>query len=392
MSSLRAGENFFPPQGELWPASTSYGLSEARRRGPVPYLLSWLPPPGRNRSLHVSSPARSAAQLGAGNSLLDFWGLTCYYDPGFFPVMGFLGDLSAQPGLRPAPGSPSRLPPRARTPCALGRPGPPRVRTPPPPLSPQGWEPDLGRRGVPRVAQAVTAAAEKRERVSRPAAETPAGRPRARCPAPPGTGRCPRGLPRPPPSPAGSRPDSQPVARSGREDSEDEEAQRTQARAGTHGAAAGARPRAAAAAAGGLPSGRQVGAPRVGWGAAPGAGRGARGGALPPCLPAALPAAAPAARSGPDCQRRPRAGMRRRWRREGGRGGGPGAGRGWGYLGGPSGPGHPPGGGPARLLLRPPWPAGLGFSGGLPSRAPGRTWGPRPLQARLAERRLARPD
>lgn len=54
-------------------------------------------------------------------------------------------------------------------------------------------------------------------------------------------------------------------------------------------------------------------------------------------------------------------------------------------------PGTPPGGGTERRRQRPPWPAGLGFSGGLPGRAPGRTEGRSPLQARLAARRLARP-
>lgn len=100
---------------------------------------------------------------------------------------------------------------------------------------------------------------------------------------------------------------------------------------------------------------------------------GARGGALPPCLPAALPAAAPAARRGPDCQRRPRAGMRRRrrWRRAGGRGGGPGAGRGWGYLGGPSGPGHPPGAGRSGGRSGRPGPRDWASPGSSPDRRPG---------------------
>lgn len=119
---------------------------------------------------------------------------------------------------------------------------------------------------------------------------------------------------------------------------------------------------------------------------------GARGGALPPCLPAALPAAAPAARRGPDCQRRPRAGMRRRRRRRraGGRGGGPGAGRGWGYLGGPSGPGHPPGAGRSGGGSGRPGPRDWASPGSSPDRRPGAR-GPSPLQARLAARRPARP-
>ena len=131
------------------------------------------------------------------------------------------------------------------------------------------------------------------------------------------------------------------------------------------------------------------------------AGARARGGALPPCLPAALPAAAPAARRGPDCQRRPRAGMRRRRRREaGGRGGGPGAGRGWGYLGGPSGPGHPPGAGrsgggrgrrgPQDWLLRgPPRPGAREDLG--PESAPGTPGCASPSSAGLEARRPSCP-
>lgn len=93
---------------------------------------------------------------------------------------------------------------------------------------------------------------------------------------------------------------------------------------------------------------------------------GARGGAQPPSSRPRRPLLRPLP-GGPDCQRRPRAGMRRqRRRRAGGRRGGPGAGRGWGYLGGSSGAGHPPpnGGGPE--------PAGLGFSwGASPAKRPG---------------------
>lgn len=92
---------------------------------------------------------------------------------------------------------------------------------------------------------------------------------------------------------------------------------------------------------------------------------GARGGAQPPSSRPRRPLLRPLP-GGPDCQRRPRAGMRRqRRRRAGGRRGGPGAGRGWGYLGGSSGAGHPPNGGG-------PEPAGLGFSwGASPARRPG---------------------
>ncbi|XP_043301824.1 basic proline-rich protein-like [Cervus canadensis] len=127
---------------------------------------------------------------------------------------------------------------------------------------------------------------------------------------------------------------------------------------------------------GDLPSGRQVGAPQAGWGAAPGAGRGARGGALPPCLPAALPAAAPAARRGPDCQRRPRAGMRRRRRRRRRRAAG-GAGRGraedgvtWAGPAARDPPPPTPGGGPERRRPWTPWPAGLASPGASPAGCP----------------------
>lgn len=85
LSSFRAGQSFFLPQGEPRPASASRST---------------------NRSLHASSLARSAAPLGAGSLLRDFSGLTCYYDPEPFLITGFLGDLSVQPGLRPAPGTP----------------------------------------------------------------------------------------------------------------------------------------------------------------------------------------------------------------------------------------------------------------------------------------------
>lgn len=73
LSSLRAGQSFFLPQGEPRPASASRS---------------------RNRSLHASSLARSAAQLCAGSLLRDFSGLTCYYDPEPLLITGFLGDLS----------------------------------------------------------------------------------------------------------------------------------------------------------------------------------------------------------------------------------------------------------------------------------------------------------
>lgn len=91
-------------------------------------------------------------------------------------------------------------------------------------------------------------------------------------------------------------------------------------------------------------SGRKAPVGAAGGRRADGLGRraGARGGAQPPSSRPRRPLLRPLP-GGPDCQRRPRAGMRRwRRRRAGGRRGGPGAGRGWGYLGGSSGVGQPP--------------------------------------------------
>lgn len=177
-----------------------------------------------------------------------------------------------------------------------------------------------------------------------PAAATPAGSPL--CPLPQG-----------PPHPPGPRSDLQPVARSGRENGEDEESQRPQARAGAHGVS-GARPRAASVR---FPSGRQVGAARTGWGAGPGRAAGLS-------LPAAGRAARCCARcpADPTVSAAPEPGC-------GGSGGGGraagGAGRGRAEDGvtwaGPAARDTPPNGGG-------PEPAGLGFSwGASPARRPG---------------------
>lgn len=99
-------------------------------------------------------------------------------------------------------------------------------------------------------------------------------------------------------------------------------------------------------------SGRKAPVGAAGERRADGLGRraGARGEAQPPSSRPRRPLLRPLP-GGPDCQRRPRAGMRRwRRRRAGGRRGGPGAGRGWGYLGGSSGAGHPP---PTGAVLSP---------------------------------------
>lgn len=284
----------------------------------LPSFYAWLPPPKQKQvpARLQPSPQRGAARRGElAPRLLGINLLLC---------SGALGDLLALLGCVRHPSRTTA--PRSHPLAPSGTHGSLWVRALPPSL-----EAGPGQKGNPGLQREWWR--QQRERASERASLGSRGRDTCRappCPLPRAAWhrRCPWGLPRPaPPGPTYS----QLLAAAEKTAKTRRRSERRHERGLMVSPRAPGPRRAAAAAAGGLPSGRQVGAPRrAGWGAAPGAGRGARGGALPPCVPAALPAAAPAARRGPDCQRRPRAGMRRRRRRRrraGCRGGGAGRGR-----------------------------------------------------------------
>ena len=309
--------------------------------------------------------------------------------------MGFLVDLSAQPGLRPAPGTPRRPRSRSRTPCALGLPRPPRGAEAAATLAASGL--GRGQRGVRREARAVSAAV---QRANEPRVPRPRHLPGAPAPAAP---RClaPTAAPgacAAPPRPAPARPSRVPARLTASCSRRPRRRRRPggAANAGTSGDSWCRRGRPApgsgcgrwgppVGAAGGRPAGW------LGRGAGRGPGR-ARAAGL--CLRACrqpcpllhpLPGADQTVSAAPE----PGCGDGGGGRRAAG-----GAGRGRAEDGvtwaGPAARDTPRGragaaAAAAAVARR------TGFSGGLHGRAPERTWGRSPLQARLAARRLARP-
>lgn len=267
------------------------------------------------------------------------------------------------------------------------------MRTPPPPVPPLGWEPDPDRRGVQKEARAADSGSEARVPQPRhlPGAPAPAAPRRLAPVAAPGA--CPT-PPRPSPARLSRVPGptySQLLAAAEKTAKTRRRSERRHERGlmvplRAPGPGQRLRRRGASRRGGRWASHGRAGARRRARAGARAAGLCLRACRQPCPLLRPLPGADQTVSAAPEpgCG----GGGGRAGGRPGGRvGGGPRMG----LPGRAQRPGTPPGGGPEWRRWRARWPAGLGFSGGLPGRAPGRNWGPSPLHARPAARRLARP-